>query len=148
MAGRTEPNRDPNLFGRHESRETPAEQLDYLRQVFDAAPVAYFITDGSLVVTDANREAQQLWGEPISAIRGQPLAHLVSPTDRHVFREIVEEILEYPAPVMRPISIRTSRGAETEVFFTARAQRSESGDPLSVYCVFSTSAPTEGADLV
>jgi PAS domain S-box-containing protein len=123
------------------------EQLSDLHAVFDEAPVPYVVTDRDLTITDANRAAQQFWGISLSGLVGQPLDVIVAPSDSLAFSRVVEEILQAPDPVTRPMRLRSAAGKETEVILAARVRRNERDDPVSVYWLFSMAPPRGGSDL-
>ena len=55
------------------------------RELFEAAPGGYVITDSSGVITKANRAASLLLGREAYALRGKPLVRLVAEGDRRRF---------------------------------------------------------------
>ena len=66
-------------------RALEAERQRYL-ELFEAAPVAYLVTDPMARVCEANRAAAALFGVAQGFLAGKPLAAYVDGTDRWGFR--------------------------------------------------------------
>jgi PAS domain S-box-containing protein len=72
------------------SLEQQLEEAQY-REIFDEAPVARLITDGSGRVIEANKAAAALFGAAAESLRGRPLASFVSGEDRAEFTQELAE---------------------------------------------------------
>ncbi|HET9557526.1 MAG TPA: PAS domain-containing protein, partial [Actinomycetota bacterium] len=72
-------------------RALEAERQRYL-ELFEAAPVAYLVTDPMARVCEANRAAAALFGVAKGFLAGKPLAAYVDGTDRWGFRSMVNRL--------------------------------------------------------
>lgn len=124
------------------------EEITYLRAVFDDAPIPYVVTDTNLIVIDANKAAERLWGLALDSLKGQGLSVLIAPSDYRAFLAIVDEIMQAPEPVSRPIRLRASSGRELEAMLAATSVRDVDDEPGSIYWLFSTAPPPEESGLM
>ena len=62
-----------------------SERIRY-RDLFEWAPDAYLVTDGSAKILEANRAAEQLLGRARNLIVGKPVTTLLAQTERRPFR--------------------------------------------------------------
>jgi PAS domain S-box-containing protein len=78
------------LRRRAEQLEAMREELEDARRryedLFSLAPDAYLVTDGHGFVTEANKAASDLLGEPSESLVGDPLTAYISPAERRRFR--------------------------------------------------------------
>jgi PAS domain S-box-containing protein len=72
-------------------RALEAERERY-QQLFEAAPVAYLVTDPTARIQEANRAAAALLGVPQRFLTGKPLAAYVDSGDRWAFRTMVTRL--------------------------------------------------------
>src|SRR5262245_32524431 len=70
-----------------EARQTVDTERDQYRDLFEAAPVAYLVTDRVGVIQQANRRAARLLGVTRHFLVGRPLAMCVTGEDRWGLRD-------------------------------------------------------------
>ena len=112
------------------------ESLHYFTRVFEEAPAAYVITDPHLLITNANAEAQRLFGRTFSQLKGRPIALLMAASDTDTFRRIIAPaVLAAQEAVSRPLRLQIADG-EAEIPFSASVMRDSHGLPQSIAWVF------------
>jgi two-component system sporulation sensor kinase A len=104
------------------ARESAEEERHRYRNLFEATPEAYLVTDGRGVIVEANEAAASLLNRPKESLIGTSLGIYVL-TDS--FKDFLRET----------VAARRQRGAR----FETRLRRS-SGDPIDVSVTLSTSA--------
>ena len=67
------------------SRDALDDEQERYREIFEAVPDGYLITDFEGIVTEANSAACSLFGQPRPRLIGKPLARFVDVADRRAF---------------------------------------------------------------
>ena len=104
------------------SPEQQLEEAQY-KEIFDEAPIARLITDGSGGVIEANKAATELFGEVGRGLRGRLLVSFVLTEDRAEFTQQLVEAKTGPARIWRASLRPTGREpfrAELHVVASAR----------------------------
>lgn len=69
--------------------ELLAAERQQFRDLFDAAPIGYIVTDRDGIIHEANRAAAQLLGESASRLRDKPLDAFIPPEHREAFHHFL-----------------------------------------------------------
>jgi PAS domain S-box-containing protein len=103
------------------AEQLAAERLKYA-ELFEFAPDGYLVTDTSGMITEANRNAILMLGDPPGGVVGKPLAAVLGPgTRREIFRVLRE--LENGAEVVETETQIKVRGGG-DFWVSMRASRS------------------------
>ena len=125
-----------------------SQSLAYFARVFEEATAAYLVTNPSLVITNANRAAERLFGRPTSQLKGLQMTSLVAESDRDTFLEIIASaILEAEKPVSRPLKLQIASG-DAEIPFSATVLRDQTRAPESICWVFHDRHVVGGDDIL
>jgi PAS domain S-box-containing protein len=106
-----------------------AERRRY-RELFNAAPEAYCVTDLHGMVIEANRRTGELFHLDPTFIATRPLAGLVAPPDRRKFRDLLDSI--GGAVVEAELRFRPPQGMATWVLISAQRATGVDGHPTTI----------------
>jgi PAS domain S-box-containing protein len=109
-------------------RALEAERQRY-QELFEAAPVAYLVTDPMARIREANRAAAALLGVAQGFLPGKPLAAYVDGSDRWGFRTMVNRLChgEEQRVAGRPLRLRRRDGEVVSVSVTVEPVRDRDG---------------------
>jgi PAS domain S-box-containing protein len=123
-------------------RALEAERERY-RQLFEAAPVAYLVTDPVARIREANRAAAELLGVEQRFLAGKPLAAYVASSDRWVFRSMVNRLQrgQDERVTDRPVRFRRRNGEVVAAAVTVEPVPGRSGGPEGLRWLVRDAAP-------
>lgn len=81
-----------------EELQRTQESREELRDLFDHAPVAYFIIDGKGLIRQANQTAVTKFRTTRQAIYGQPFAQLISPDEQNKYLKYLRRLIQQSPP--------------------------------------------------
>jgi len=110
--------------------------LGYFQELFELAPAAYIVTDGHLVIDNANSAAVKLLRKPLDELVGKPLLKFVEPGERTVFRTMVTESLIANRQLVQPLSLEPVPGGVEEVLYSACVEHDAKGNVSAIYWLF------------
>jgi two-component system, cell cycle sensor histidine kinase and response regulator CckA len=67
------------------SRDDLEQERERYRNLFEAVPDGYIVTDSDGIMREVNATAAQLFGRAVKQLNGKPLGSLVEPSDRRAF---------------------------------------------------------------
>jgi PAS domain S-box-containing protein len=111
--------------------EVELERRRY-RDLFDFAPVGYFVTDKHGIILEANRAAAALLGLPQRFLAGKPLANYVADQDRRTFRLQLAQLSEVGRRADWDLRIRPPRGEAFDAALAVTVVRDREGEPVSL----------------
>jgi PAS domain S-box-containing protein len=98
------------------------------RELFEHAPVSYFVTDVQGVITDANRACAQLLGVRVDRLRGKPAAVFTQDVSRRRLRAALRVIGRERDSVSIALNVVDRRGRVHRVDATVSAARDVTGE--------------------
>jgi PAS domain-containing protein len=110
--------------------------LAYFQELFELAPAAYLVTDGHLVIENANNAAVKLLKRPLDDLVGRPLLKFVEPAERTVFRQMVRESLIAKKQLVQTLSLEPVPGAVEDVLYSASVAHDARGNVSAIYWLF------------
>jgi PAS domain-containing protein len=110
--------------------------LGYFQELFERAPAAYIVTDGHLVIDNANNAAVTLMKRPLDELVGKPLLKFVEPGERTIFRQMVTESLMAKKQLVQPLSLEAVPGSIEDVLYSACVQHDAEGNVTAIYWLF------------
>jgi len=110
--------------------------LGYFQELFDLAPAAYIVTDGHLVIDNANSAAVRLLRRPLEDLVGKPLLKFVEAGERPVFRKMVTESLIANKQLVQPLSLEPVPGGVEEVLYSASVEHDAQGSVSAIFWLF------------
>ena len=122
--------------------------LAYYQELFELAPGAYIVTDGHLVIEDANSAAVRLFRTPFDELLGKPLLMFVEGGERTVFRTMVTESLIARKQLVQPLSLEPVPGAVEDVLYSACVVHDEKGNVSAIHWLFIEGFEGRQGDLV
>jgi PAS domain S-box-containing protein len=114
-------------------RALEAERERY-QQLFEAAPVAYLVTDPLARILEANRATAELLGVEQRFLAGKPLAAYVAGSDRWVFRSMVSRLQrgQDHRVVDHPVRFRRRNGEVVATAVTVEPVPDPAGGPKAL----------------
>ena len=110
--------------------------LHYFKRIFDDAPAPYLVTNLSLVVTDANRAAQQMLRRSLVILRQKPLVVVVSREERSALRTMAADLINGHASITRPLRVQPHGLEPLDTVVSASVCRDADGIPECVFWIF------------
>jgi PAS domain S-box-containing protein len=110
-------------------REIERERARYQR-LFEQAPDGYVVTDRGGLILDSNAAAASLFGRDPVRLMHKPLAVLVAPASRPVFRDLLNSIVNENKNVKAQLRLESKNAAPATVTISATADLDADGQTI------------------
>lgn len=121
------------------------QERHYYRELFDAAPDAYLVTDTHGIIQDANRAAAVMFHSPQRFLIGKPIALLVADSELRTFRSRLSLLRhgDTPATEAWDLEMLPRRGAPLKVTAHISTARDWRGLPAGLRWLLRTHQPLQ-----
>lgn len=123
------------------------QERRYYRELFDAAPDAYLVTDTHGIIQDANRAAAVMFHSPQRFLIGKPIALLVADSELRTFRNRMSQLRHTDAPATEAweLEMQPRRSAPVRVTAHISTARDWRGLPAGLRWLLRTRHPLQAA---